>query len=278
MKRPVRAVAVLAAAAAVLSGCGGGGGNPAHQATEAAIKTLAVPWARYELALARPQLFTAAITVQGGRAAYDFRAGLGYEFLQLRLRSGSYQTLFCDFTPTTFVLAASPAPAGALPAGKIWISVPLTGADADSALAAQAEGLAPALALDEVAWGAHSASSVGTRVVQGVPMAEDRVSVDLTKALSVALSTGRGGIATAIEQELGASPSGRVSILVWVNGPGYVGKIQSEVPGSGVGTASFWFLSYTKPYTGSGPSASQIVPLASLARAGRSLWTIATGS
>ena len=63
-----------------------------------------------------------------------------------------------------------------------------------------------------------------------------------------------------------------------MSGPGYVGKIESDVPGSGLGSASFWFLSYTKPYTGSGPPASQIVPLASLARGGRSLWAIATGS
>jgi hypothetical protein len=38
------------------------------------------------------------------------------------LRAGSYQTLFCDFQPATFLLAPSPAPPGALPAGKIWIS------------------------------------------------------------------------------------------------------------------------------------------------------------
>jgi hypothetical protein len=277
MKRPRRTwIMPLAGAAALLGGCGASR-DPLHQVTGAASKTLAVPWARYEVALAGQQLFAAPITVQGGRAAYDFRAGLGYQFLQLRSRAGSYQTLYYDFTPTTFLLAPSPAPAGALPAGKIWISVPLTASAADRALAAQAEGLAPLLPLDEVAWGARSAASVGTRVVEGVPMDEYRVSANLTKALSVALSTGRSGIAAAIEQELEASPSGRVSIRVWVNGPGYVGKIESDPPGAGLGTASFWFLSFTKPYTATGPPASQIVPLASLAH-GRSLWRIATGS
>jgi hypothetical protein len=135
------------------------------------------------------------------------------------------------------------------------------------------------LLLDEVAWGARSASSLGARVVENVPMEEYRVSVDLAKALSTARSAPRaGGIAAAITQELAATPSGRVSIAVWVSGPGYVGKIESDVPGSGLGTASFWFLSYTKPYTGTPPPTSQIVPLASLAPGGRSLWTIATGS
>ena len=145
-------------------------------------------------------------------------------------------------------------------------------------LAAQAEGLAPVLLLDEVAWGARSASSVGTRVVENVPMGEYRVSVDLARALAAARRARGAGIAAAIERELDASPSGRVSIVVWVSGPGYVGKLESEVPGSGLGTASFWFSSFTTPYTGTGPPASQIVPLAALARGGGSLWAIATGS
>jgi hypothetical protein len=277
MKRSASAWVVVVLAAAALSGCGASR-DPLREVIGATSKTLGVSWARYDVSLARPQLFTAPIAVLGGRAAYDFRTGLGYEFLQLRLRPGSYQTLFCDFQPATFLLAPSPAPAGALPAGKVWISVPLTGPGADRALAAQAEGLAPVLALDEVAWGARSASSVGTRVVASVPMEEYRVSVDLTRALSAARSARRAAIAAALEQELGTSPSGRASIVVWVNGPGYVGKIESDVPGSGLGTASFSFLSFITPYTGTGPPASQIVPLASLARGGRSPWALATGS
>ncbi len=109
-------------------------------------------------------------------------------------------------------------------------------------------------------------------------MAEYRVSVDLATALSAARRARRGAIAAAIEQELHASPSGRLSIVVWVSGPGYVGKIKSEVPGSGLGTVSFLFSSFTRPYTGTVPPASQIVPLASLERGGHSLWGIATGS
>jgi hypothetical protein len=134
------------------------------------------------------------------------------------------------------------------------------------------------LALDEVAWGARSAASLGTHVVQGVPMAEYRVSVDLARALSAASRARRTAISAAIEQELAASPSGRESVTVWVTGPGYVGKIESTVPGSGLGTASFWFSSFTTPYTGTAPPASQVVPLASLAHAGSSLWAVATGS
>jgi len=277
MKPSARAWIVLAAIAAALCGCGSSG-DPLHQVTGAASKTLAVQWARYELTLERPRLFASPIAVQGGRAAYDLRTGLDYEFLQLKLRAGSYQTLFVDLEPKTFLLAPSPSPAGALPAGKIWISAPLTAPATDRVLAAQVEGLAPVLLLDEVAWGARSASALGGRVVENVPMQEYRVSVALAKALSAARSARRAAIADAIGQELEASPSGRLSILVWVSGPGYVGKIESSVPGSGLGTASFWFLSYTRPYTGTGPPASQVVSLASLARGGRSVWAIATGS
>lgn len=268
---------VVVAAAVGLCGCGASG-TPLRNVRDAVTKTLAVTWARYELALERPHLFAAPITVQGGRAAYDFRTGLGYEFLQLQLRHRSYQTLFCDLEPAKFLLAPSPAPPGVLPAGKSWISVPLTGPGADRVLAAQAEGLAPALLLDEVAWGERSASSAGTRVVESVPMDEYRVSVDLASALKAARMARRGAIAATIEQELQASRSGQLSIVVWVSGPGYVGKIESAVPGSELGTASFLFSSYTKRYTGSTPPASQIVPLASLARGRRSLWGIATGS
>lgn len=275
MKRSACALSVLAAAVA-LCGCGAGG-SPLRKVSGAVNKTLAVTWARYEIALERPRLFAAPIVVQGGRAAYDFQTGLDYEFLQLRL-SHSYQTLFGDLEPTTFLLAPSPAPAGVLPAGKVWISAPLTGPSADRVLAAQAEGLAPVLFLDEVAWGARSASAMGTDVVEGVPMAEYRVSVDLATALSVAKRKRDGAIAAAVEHELHASPSGRVSVVVWVSGPGYVGKLESAVPGSGLGTASFLFSSFTKPYTGTVPPASLIVPLASLARGRRSLWRIATGS
>ncbi|MGH2852494.1 MAG: hypothetical protein ACRDLP_17995, partial [Solirubrobacteraceae bacterium] len=277
MKRSAGRLLALAVLGAALYGCGTGG-NPLRQVTGAVSKTLAVPWARYELTLERPRLFPAPIAVQGGRAAYDFRTGLGYEFLQLQLRAGAHQTLFFDLQPATLLLAPSPAPAGALPAGKVWISAPLAGSSADRLLAAQAEGLAPILPLREIAWGARSASSVGARVVEGVPLHEYRVSVDLARALSAARRARSPGIATAIEQELGASPSGRLPILVWVSGPGYIGKIQSQVPGSGLGTASIWFLSYTRPYTGTAPPSSQVVPLASLAHGGRSLWRVATGS
>jgi hypothetical protein len=277
MKRSGSALVGAVAVAAALCGCGASG-TPMHRVNTAVRKTLAVTWGRYELSLGRPHLFTAPISVQGGRAAYGFKTELGYSFLQLKLPSGGYQTLFYDLEPATLLLAPSPAPAGILPAGKSWISAPLSTPTTDHTLAVQAEGLAPALLLDEVAWGARSAYSLGTRVVETVPMAEYRVSVDLSQALAAASRTRQVGIVAAIEEELHAGPSKRVEIVVWVSGPGYVGKIESNLPGSGLGTTSFLFSSFTKPYTGTLPPASEVVPLASLMRGSKSVWALATGS
>lgn len=277
MKRPVSALVVAVTVAVALSGCGASG-TPLHRVNAAVSKTLASTWVRYELSLQRPHLFSASITVQGGRAAYDFKTGLGYLFLQLRRSSNGYQTLFCDLEPAMFLLAPSPAPAGVLPAGKSWISAPWSSSATDHTLAAQAEGLTPALLLDEVAWGAQSASPLGTRVLETVPMAEYRVTVNLTAALAAAKQRRQTGMAAAIEQELHTNPSRRFAILVWVSGPGYVGKIESAVPGSELGTASFLFSSFTRPYTGTLPPASQVMPLASLRHGGQSVWAIATSS
>jgi hypothetical protein len=277
LTRSAGASVVAALLAVALGGCGASG-DQTQQVSRAVSRTLAVQWARYEIALQRPTLFASPIAVLGGRAANDFRTGRDYAFIQLRLGTGSYQTIFIDVEPTMLLLSPSPAPAGALPADAGWISVRLIGRGAERSVAAQAEGLTPVLALEEVRWGALSVSSLGGQVLENVPMDEYRVSVSLARALSAARSAGRAAIAAAIGQELAASQSGRVSILVWVSGPGYVGKIAAAVPGSGLGSASFWFLSYTKPYTGTAPPSAQVASLASLAHNRRSPWAIVTGS
>jgi hypothetical protein len=277
MKRPASRLVAVVTVAVALCGCGARG-TPLQKVNTAVRKTLASTWVRYELSLQHPHLFSASIDVQGGRAAYDFKTGLGYAFLQLQLPSSGHQTLFYDLEPASFLLAPSPAPAGVLPAGKSWISAPLSKPAAAHTLAAQAEGLAPALLLDEVAWGARSASSLGTKVVETVPMAEYRVQVNLPAALAAAKKRRQEGMAAAIEQELRTSPSGRLAIVVLVSGPGYVGKIESDVPGSDLGTTSFLFSSFTRPYTGTLPPASQVVPLASLNRGTKSVWAVATNS
>src|SRR5581483_9389926 len=190
----VRCVLPLVVAAYVLCGCGGGG-DPLSQVKASAQKTIGVHWLRYQLAFDRPRLFEPSLQVAGGRAVFNVDARLGYEVLTLRERGGGSRLLWLDVTPTAFLVDLDLPLVGVLPAGKIWISAGYSGANA---VAAQAEGLSAELPLDEIAWGAQTATRIRTSVVGHVPMAEYRVVVDLTKALSAARTAHLRSIAAAI--------------------------------------------------------------------------------
>lgn len=261
---------LLALAALVLAGCGSGtGGTSTGSVTGAARRTLALSWGRYDLTFAHPTLFEPSIRVVGGRAAFNFTDRLAYETIDLE-RAGASQLLWLDLTPTTLLVDPQPPPSGLLPAGKIWISV-------DSP--AQAAGLTPELALDEIAWAARTATHIGSSVSSDhVPQDEYRVTVDLDKALVAATKANLADIASAIDGELQASKSSTLSLSVWVNGPGYVSRIDETVPGSRFGAISLVFTSFRLRYTGTLPPLSQEVPLSSLKPSGRSVWAVATGS
>jgi hypothetical protein len=264
---------LLAVVAFALAGCGASG-SPAEQVVGAARKTLALHWVRYEMTFDRPGLFDPSIRIVGGRAAFNLEARVGYAFLDLQRRSGGPQTLWIDLTPATVLVDPEPAPAGLPPGGNIWISARLSGADA---LAGQAEGLSPELPLDEIVWGAVAATHVGSHVVGHSPMDEYRVAVDLRKARAAAERAHRTALAAAIRSELGASSSARLSLRVWVNGPGFVGRIDEVIPGARLGTVSLVFTNFRLRYTGSLPPSSKTLPLSGLSGR-RSLWTVATGS
>jgi hypothetical protein len=264
----------LAVTASALAGCGASG-DPADQAVGAAKKTLAAHWVRYELTFKRPRLFDPSIGLAGGRAAFNLDARLGYAFLTLQKRGGDSQTLWFDLTPTTLLVDPEPPPSGLLPAGKAWISVPLSGAGAP---AQQAEALGPELPLHEIEWATVAATHLGSSVEGHVPMDAYRVTVDLRKALAAAQAHHLDALATAITGELRAGGSRRLSLLVWVNGPGYVGRIDQAVPGAELGTVSLVFTSYRLRYTGTLPPSEQTVPLAGLSPGGRSVWAVGAGS
>lgn len=276
---PFQRTFALASLALVLGGCGSSA-EPSRQVLNAVGKTLSLPGVAYTATFARPRLFGSSVRVLGGNAVYDLADGIGYEALSLRVQNGLARTLYLDFLPAGFYLAPAPAPAGVFPAGKSWIAVTLArtpSTRANDRLASQATGLAPELALDEIAWGARSASSLGSTVVGHIPMSEYRVSVNLTKALSAARAARRPALAAAIASELRATPSGRISLKVWVNGPGYIAKVEAPVPGSGLGTVSFSFTGFTAGFKHTRPLPSQTVSVASLPHPSRSLWATATG-
>ena len=274
VKRTLTRWLPLAVVTLTLFGCGASS-DPLSQVAGATKKTLALQWVRYTLTFQRPTLFDPSIQIVGGRAAYNLKARLGYQVLDLQKRGGASQLLWFDLTPTALLLDPDPPPAGVLPAGKIWISA---GFSEKNAVAGQAEGLAAELPLDEIAWGARTAKHIRSSVAGHVPMDEYRVTVDLTKALSAARKAQLVGVAAAIAGELRAADSSRLSLLVWVNGPGFVGRIDQVVPGSGLGTVSLVFSSFTLRYTGTLPPSSQVVALPSLSPGDRSIWAVATGS
>ena len=282
-----RLAVLLALTALALGGCGGtgAGGRPLQRAVSAANRTLALPGVSYDLALSGSTIFGARPEPLRARGAFDFPARFGYEAIALPATAKqSAQKLFFDFLPAAFLVAPTPPPPRTLPDGASWISVPLKGprASRDKALAAQIEGLAPQLALDEVSWGARAASSLGGRVVNQVPMHEYRVSIDLGRALAAARKAGDDTVAAAIEHEQAALRAGGdgpyPSVMLWINGPGYVGRLESTSTGSGLGGTSFTFTSFSVKIPKSVPLPSQTVPLSSLAGAGRpsrSLWATA---
>ena len=274
MTSPLKLWLPLAVVAFALAGCGATG-NPGDRVAGAAKKTLGLHWVRYNLTFERPRLFDPSIRIVGGRAAYNLDARLGYAFLDLQKQGGSSQTLWFDLTPTSLLVDPEPPPDGVLPPGLVWISAPLAGAET---LAAQAEALGPELPLDEVVWGAQSVTHVGTTVEGHIPTDEYRVTVDLRKAQAAAERAHLDAIAAAIGSELHASASPRLSLRVWVNGPGYVSRIDQVVPGATLGTVSLAFTNFRLRYTGTLPPSAQTVPLAGLSTGGRSLWALATGS
>jgi hypothetical protein len=270
-------VGILALA---LAGCGSGG-NALKQVVDAANNTRSLSRTSYLLTLEGQRLSVPPVAVSAGKAAYDLKAGVGYEALTVKRPGPGKHTIYLDFVPTGVFVAPWPTPAGLLPPGRIWISVGLAGdraPGADNPLPAQLEGLSPELPLDEIAWGARSATSIGTPTVNHVPMHSYRVSVDLAKALSVAKGAGRRAIAAAIESQLHATPSGRTAITVFVTGPGHIGRIETAPsPVTRLGKPTFQFTSFDAQFNRARPRASQTVPLASISTpSSDALWTIAT--
>src|SRR5262245_28280047 len=156
---PLRLAPLLLIAVAALSGCGGGG-NPLQRVIDAANGTRALSATSYVVTLDGQRLTARPAEMPGGRAAYDLRAGVGYEALAVQ-RPGLKHTIYLDFLPAAVLVAPWPTPAGLVPPGKTWISVGLTRPGATpggNLLPVQLEGLSPELALDEIAWGARSAS------------------------------------------------------------------------------------------------------------------------
>jgi hypothetical protein len=235
----------------------------------------------YDVTFAGARLFDRSSTLAGGRALYDLNHGLGYEALTLRGQNDTSQKLYLALLPKMVYVGPDPLPKGALPAGKVWIAVPFDAGARDRAtlrLAAQVESTGAELPLAEVAWGAKDVMKVGTSVIRHVPMTEYRATVDLKQALAAARRHGRSALAAAMAGELAAGHGKPLAVELWVNGPGYVSRLQRTAPGSELGTATVSLSAFTQSFGRSLPLASQTVLLSSLPGPRRSLWAVATGA
>jgi hypothetical protein len=192
-----------------------------------------------DLTLRSVKLLGAVRSTVIGRGAFAFDTGAGYERIDLpgaRVK-GTGPREYLDLLPAQFYFARATASGSLLPFDNgTWMAPALAGSASVESIAPrfvlQAEALSPQLLLDELAWGATAATHTATPVVNHVPQAEYRVSVNLKQAESKA----SGATEAAIADELSANGSATVSITVWVNGPGQIVKLQATVPGSGLGT------------------------------------------
>jgi hypothetical protein len=270
-------LAVLASVPLACSACGGGG-DPLARVDAAASQTLAQP-AGFNLVLGGATAFGRARQPLLALADADFPTSTTYEALDLKAVPGRLPyTMFFVFEPDRVLLQPAPAPARLLPAGKFWIAVGAGGEGPHGRrsrrLLAQLEALTPELALREITWGAQAASAGGERVVDHVPLAEYTVSVDLAKALAAARRAHGPALAAAIAGQIaqlraqGAHASS-LDVRVWVDGPGYVERLQLAPPGSGLGTTTFSLSGFGRSIRPSIPGPSLVVGLDPLVRAGR---------
>ena len=244
---PLRA-ALLASALAVfaLTGCGVSS-DPERTVVSAARTTLSDALLS-TITLNDASALSAPHARVVAKGASVFATGLGYAAIDLAtLGRAPAGVEYLVLLPSTVYVMPIAAGAAALPQGKTWVSVPLTGSGrvgvAFPRVAEQLESLNAELLLDEIAWGAAQASHVGEPVIDHVPLSEYLVTVDLSRAATSAVGASAAAMRSAIGEELAALRASRpgarsVRIRVWVDGPGHIARLQAVLPGSGLGTIS----------------------------------------
>jgi hypothetical protein len=235
--------------------------------------------------LSKPSAFGGSPAQISGLGAFIFQSRLGFERIDLpgkRDANGKPPRDFLDFLPRE--IDFYPAAQTAMPAGKHWISLPLSSPIGPQAarFVEQAEAVAPTLWLDEILWGAVSATSRGTVVPNHVPFSTYDVRVDLRRAAAAAKSHGEPGVRVALEQQLAASGGNHiVNFSVWRDGSGRVARVQGTVPGTKLGTIRLDLFGYGVKVTPNLPAKAELVPFASLvaskAWTASSPWVFAAG-
>ena len=250
-----------------------------HTVVAAATRTLSSGTAAANLTLHGANVFGTVRAKTYARGEFLFRPELGYEAVYLpEVRGQTLPKEYFLILPAKVYFGRSSREQTTLYNGKRWISAALTGPESrDPHFVEQVEGLSPQLLLDEILWGGVSASHVGDPVLNHVPVAEYRVSVNLTRALSAATGPSAGAMKVAITAELAAlrasQPAGgseSVPVTVWVDGPGRVVRLRAALPGSGLGTVSMTLFGFGAKVRASFPPESDVVDITSLKQSGAS--------
>jgi hypothetical protein len=269
----------------LVAGCGGGGGGRPLESVQSAVRSSLSQVPIVRPILGNPRAFGGAPAQVSGLGAFLFASEHGYERLDLPGTldaNGKPPRDFLDFLPGEIDLY--PAAQTALPAGKRWIRLPLSSASSAPAarFVEQAEAVAPTIWLDEILWGARSATSRGTVVVNHVPFSTYDVAVDLRRAATAAKDHGELGLRIALEQELAALGGGHVAhVTVWRDGQGRIAQLQGTVPGTGLGSVRLDLFGYGTKVTPTSPPQAQLVPFTSIvgskAWTASSPWVLASG-
>ncbi len=218
-------------------------------------------------------------------AEFVFSTGLGYEAIVLdKLKGQPPRTDYLVFLARSFLLEPKLARGNALAGGKTWLQAALAGPHAVDktfpGFSVQAEALSPQLALSELAWGALATSPGVHEVIAHVPYTRFDVTVSLTRARAAASGSSAAAMRAAITDELAALRAGHgpgsatVHVLIWVDGPGNVVRLQVSVPGSKLGTATTKLGGFGEKIPTSLPTAAEIVDIGSVRG---SPWTLGAG-
>jgi hypothetical protein len=216
----MRRLALVALLALLGAGCGGGGGSAsASDIAGAAKKT------------ARPGSLEADFKISGagldGSGSGVFNTGKKRSGqLTMTVTAGGRQIPVDTIVTGNVLFMRSSVFAQTLTEGKEWIKVDLVelakrrGADLSSFLNASPT---PTNALAYLA-GASEVKKVGSESVQGVKSTHYEVTVDLQRAASRAT----GAVRASLERAISQSRLKTLPLDVWVDGSGYIRKVNYE--------------------------------------------------
>jgi hypothetical protein len=234
--------------------------------------------ARVVFRLVRPAEFGTTLAPVFGSGNFAFAAGRGTEAIDLpELPHQEHGTEHAVFGPGLVYLQPRGTSGRVLPRGKLWLSASLTGSDSVStnfpSFIGQVEGVNPQLLLDELLWGATSATPTSQQpTVKGLRAQGYTVSVDLPRALAGAGRAGATAFSLAIQQQLtalaGHGGSTSIQMVAWLDRSGRIAELEASPPGAGYATGFFGFSTFGTPVRVDVPPAAQVIDITALTPSG----------